>query len=239
MVTEESDATTAASAEIPYTPSAEAQAIYKAYLDDARRRQLSSSENFDKAILTYSSGGLALSLAFLKDFIPIRTASMPFLLYGSWALFVLSTALTTVSFLVSYKAQTLSIQYAEKYYLKGDERYLNRQSWCDRCTKWFNLISGLAFILALGFTSVFVAINLNKADQMAGSKELVTNGLPSAIMQKMSGGAAGPSESKGLPAGTMTPLPPAAQSATAAPAASQPASGTGASSPAGDGQASK
>ncbi|CAM4003067.1 hypothetical protein [Bordetella tumulicola] len=210
-----------------YTPSEAAQTLYKAFLDDAKKRQLSSSENFDKSILTYSSGGLALSLAFLKDFIPIRTATMPYLLYGSWALFVLSTALTTVSFLVSYKAQTLSIQYAEKYYLEGNECYLNRQSWCDRCTKWFNLISGAAFILALVFTSIFVAINLNKANAMAGTKSFAQDGLPSAMMQKMTGGSAEAPLTKGLPAGTMAPVPPAAQSTTTAPAAPQSTSGSG------------
>lgn len=233
------DTRTTAPPETPYAPSEEAQALYKAFLDDARKRQLSSSENFDKAILTYSSGGLALSLAFLKDFIPIRTASMPYLLYGSWALFVLSTAVTTMSFLVSYKAQTLSIHYAEKYYLEGDERYLNRQSWCDLCTKWFNLGSGIAFILALIFTSVFVATNLNEANYMAEKKEFVPNGLPSAIMQKIGGGSTAASDSKGLPAGTMAPVSPAAQSATTAPASSPTTSGGGTTSSTQDGQASE
>lgn len=193
-----------------YVPSEEAKRLCKEYLDDARKRQLSSSENFDKSILTYSSGGLALSLAFLKDFIPIKTASMPYLLYGSWSLFVLATALTIISFLVSYRAQTLSIKFAEKYYLEGDVKYLNKTSWCDLYTRCSNQLAGGAFIIALIFTSVFVAINLNEANQMAETKSLVVNGVPAATMQRTTE-APGALFQKGLPAGTMTPLsPPAA-----------------------------
>lgn len=193
-----------------YVPSEEAKRLCKEFLDDARKRQLSSSENFDKSILTYSSGGLALSLAFLKDFIPIKTATMPYLLYGSWSLFVLATALTIISFLVSYRAQTMSITFAEKYYLEGNEDYLNKTSWCDLYTRWSNRFAGGSFILALVFTSVFVAVNLNEANQMAETKNIVVNGVPAATMQRTTDAPRGTLLQKGLPAGTMTPLSPQA-----------------------------
>ncbi len=45
------------------------------------KRQLSNSDNFDKAVLAYSSAGLALSLGFLKDFVPIAKASYTCLLF--------------------------------------------------------------------------------------------------------------------------------------------------------------
>jgi len=192
-----------------YVPSEEAKRLCKEFLDDARKRQLSSSENFDKSILTYSSGGLALSLAFLKDFIPIKTASMPYLLYGSWSLFVLATALTIISFLVSYRAQTLSIKFAEKYYLEGDAKYLNKTSWCDLYTRCSNQLAGGAFIVALIFTSVFVAINLNEANQMAETKSLVVNGVPAVTMQQTTE-TPGTLFQKGLPVGTMTLIAPQA-----------------------------
>lgn len=198
-----------------YVPSEEAQKLFKEFLDDARKRQLSSSENFDKAILTYSSGGLALSLAFLKDFIPIRTAKLSFLLYGSWSLFVLATALTILSFLVSYRAQTLSILFAQKYYLEGSSQYLNKMSWCDLYTRWSNRFAGGAFILALIFTSVFVAINLNEANQMSEKKDLAVNGVPAATMQKMTNVPTATPLQKGLPASIMTPLPPSAMPSAA------------------------
>jgi len=217
-VTEQSVASseqdTSATLEI-YVPSEEAQKLFKEFLDDARKRQLSSSENFDKAILTYSSGGLALSLAFLKDFIPIRTAKLSFLLYGSWSLFVLATALTILSFLVSYRAQELSILFAQRYYLEGNSQYLNKTSWCDLYTRLSNRFAGSAFILALIFTSVFVAINLNEANQMSEKKDLAVNGVPASTMQEMTNVSTDAPLHKGLPAGIMTPLSPGAMPSSA------------------------
>jgi hypothetical protein len=41
-----------------------------------------ASDEFDKSILTYSSGGLGVSLAFVKDIVPLaQTVALP-LLYG-------------------------------------------------------------------------------------------------------------------------------------------------------------
>lgn len=50
---------------------AERQRLYERHRDDLSKRQISNAENLDKSILTYSGAGLALSLGFLKDFIPI------------------------------------------------------------------------------------------------------------------------------------------------------------------------
>lgn len=182
-----------------------AEQMYQAYVEDARKRQLSSSENLDKTILTYSSGGLALSLTFLKDFIPIRAATAGYLLYFSWALFVLATTLTTVSFWLSYQAQTKSIQYAEEYYLNGKPEFQNKQSIYNRITTWINPTSCLAFIAALISTFFFVFLNLDKATHMAGKTTFTQDGLPSAEMLKVQ--TTGTPFQKGLPAGSMPSVP--------------------------------
>ncbi|WP_147330454.1 MULTISPECIES: hypothetical protein [unclassified Duganella] len=201
-----------------YVPSEEATKIFATYKAEAEKRQLSSSENFDKSILTYSSGGLAVSLTFLKDFIPIKEASGAFLLYGSWLFFVIATGVTITSFLVSYKAQENSLFCAQKYYLEGLEDYFNRKSWCDHVTKWFNIISGIAFVLALIFTSIFVSINLDKASTMSDKKTVVRgiaqDGIGSPTMTKMQNsnetlqrGLPTPTMQKVIPASAPTPAP--------------------------------
>jgi hypothetical protein len=160
------------------------QKLYEDYVNEANKRQISSSENFDKSILTYSSSGLAISLTFLKDFIPFSKATATSLLLSSWALFVLAIALTTVSFALSYKANELSKDYYRKY-LDGDENYFNKKSNWEKMLVIFNFISGLSFILAITFTSLFVALNLKGAEAMTEKKvvhERTQDGLPSASM---------------------------------------------------------
>lgn len=79
------------------------------------KRQLSNSDNLDKAVLAYSSAGLALSLGFLKDFISLATASQKWLLFTSWALFVLAVVVTIVSFLTSQRGIAKQLKLGERY----------------------------------------------------------------------------------------------------------------------------
>jgi hypothetical protein len=153
-----------------FVPDDEAKKIFAAHKAEAEKRQLSSSDNFDKSILTYSSAGLAVSLAFLKDFVPISKASWASLLYTSWFLFVLATSLTIVSFLISYRAQELSISDAEEYYLNGKEEYLNKSRWHNSYIGYSNSISGVAFVSALALSSLFVGLNLDVRKEAVENK---------------------------------------------------------------------
>ena len=185
----------------------------------------SSSENFDKSILTYSSGGLAISFTFLKDFIPVNEAVYVALLYTSWLCFVAATALTIISFLISYKAQELSISFAEEYFINGKEEFCNKQTWHSSGVKWFNILSGALFVVALIATSFFVKLNMEeKAKTM--EKKIVNDGMSPALTQKVTGVT-----QRGLPAASMpkVPVSPAQPSSgTTAPSApaSQPITGS-------------
>jgi hypothetical protein len=75
--------------------------VYERTRDDLSKRQLSNAENLDKSVLTYSGAGLALSLGFLKDFIPIREAKLPWALYGSWIAFTAAMVLVVLSYVFS------------------------------------------------------------------------------------------------------------------------------------------
>ena len=190
-----------------YIPSEDAKKIYNDFVADLRKRQLSSSENFDKSILTYSSGGLAVSLTFLKDFIPVSAAEASWLLYASWALFSLSAITTIISFLVSYEAQEHKQRIAERYYMHGDVSALSEKSNLDSAVTYLNYASGAAFVLALIFTTLFVSLNLNKAAEMKENRRMISNtsttatqsqsgnvdilqkGIPSGSLQKIPGGS--------------------------------------------------
>jgi hypothetical protein len=191
-----------------FEPSEERRSLYDKYWAEAQSRQRSSSENFDKSILTYSSSGLAISLAFLKDFVPIgRIAVWPHLLYLSWVCFVLATGLTISSFLVSYRAQELSAEYAEEYLINGKDQFYNKKTWRDAYIKWSNVISGVAFVIALILTSVFVKFNLERRAEMSEQKSIAQDGMLPAKMQRAN---PGDTFHKGMPPASM-PLAPVAQ----------------------------
>lgn len=72
-----------------------------------RTRQSSNTQMFDKAILTLSSAGLGVSLAFIKDIVPLDKAisvwglKTTIVLYVSWGLFVAAIVTTLYSFIAS------------------------------------------------------------------------------------------------------------------------------------------
>ena len=50
--------------------------LFKETYDELVKKQISNSENFDRSILTLSTSGLGISLAFIKDFVPLATARL-------------------------------------------------------------------------------------------------------------------------------------------------------------------
>lgn len=65
----------------------ETKKIYSETRNDLLNRHLSNTEAFDKAVLSLSSAGLGVSLAFIKDIVPIHTIINIRLLYISWLCF--------------------------------------------------------------------------------------------------------------------------------------------------------
>ncbi|MGX9782196.1 hypothetical protein [Janthinobacterium lividum] len=197
-----------------FEPSEERKKLYATYWAEAQTRLRLSSDSFDKAILTYSSSGLAVSLAFLKDIVPIKTALYPIMLYVSWGCFVISTGLTVLSFLASYKSQEIALDHAGKYYMEGREEFLGKETWHSCAIVWLNRCAGAAFISALVATSVFVGINLSRESDMT-KRTYAQDGMPPALMQKVTGEQL----NKGLPAASIPKAPPAQKpQATSVPA---------------------
>jgi len=134
--------------------------LYDAYFKDARAQQVASQQSYDKAILLYSSGGLALSITFLKDFIGgAKNAVSLWILQISWALFALAMLATVLSFLASAAAHAESMEDAKSYYLDCDDSAWNRVSWKDALLRYMNQISGFSFIGGVCATVWFAILN--------------------------------------------------------------------------------
>ncbi len=132
---------------------------------DLLKRQLSNSENYDKAVLSLSTIFLGLSLTFLKDFVSIQQVVCPCLLYYSWITFGIAILSTIVSFWVSQYAINVQLKKAEDYYLNDVKDALNK-SWSAKITDWVNIISGVLFVLGVSLTIAFVIVNFERSKIM-------------------------------------------------------------------------
>jgi hypothetical protein len=159
--------------------------IYERCRDDLLKRQLSNTENYDRSILSLSTTILALSLAFIKDIVPIERALYIYLIKISW--YFLSTAIigTILSFILSQIAITRELEYAKKYYLEGKDEYYNKLNMPAKITNILNYFSGLIFIIAILLTVLFVSLNLGGGEKMSGKKTIVTGGATIPSMQKI------------------------------------------------------
>ena len=166
----------------------ERKRLHERHRDDLSKRELSNAENLDKSILTYSGAGLALSLGFLKDFIPISKAQFSWALYGSWIFFTLAMVLVIASYVASLKVIRLQLDRSERYYLSNNEDAFNEHGMWDRCADHLNQwMSAAAFVVALICTTLFVSTNL-KGASMSDKKTtpVVTyDGVTGAQMQKV------------------------------------------------------
>lgn len=187
----------------------QAEKNYDEYRKILLDRQLSNSEKYDGALLSLSTGVLGLSLAFIKDIVPIGGLLIVWVLVVSWVLFAISIILTITSYITSQKGISTQLEYAEEYYLKGNEDYLNKENPYSGWTECFNLWSGVCFIFALLFTILFVTVNLYEAMKMSEKKSdsaPIFDGAVIPQMQSMSSN--GGIEKKGAPIPDMKPVPP-------------------------------
>jgi hypothetical protein len=134
--------------------------IYEATRKDLLVRQLSNAEKYDNAILTLSAGILGVSLAFIKDIVPIDEAINVCLLKLSWVCFSLAIVFTISSFMLSQWAIKVQLTYAERYYLDSKDDFLKKRNVPAIATDWFNLLAGILFIIGVSTTVSFVIYNL-------------------------------------------------------------------------------
>jgi len=189
---------------------------------EVEKRLLQNADNFDKAILTYSSAGLALSLAFLKDFVPVSSATHSYLLFWSWALFVVAVLITVLSYLTSQLAQRRLLEKSQKYNIELDDAAFDLPNRPQQLTEAATYIAAASFVLALLASTLFVGLNVATGANMATRSGVpVNNGATVPTMQRVPQG-----EQRGAPTPTMQQVPPSPPAQ--APSAPAPAGGTSA-----------
>ena len=139
----------------------ERQRLHDSLRDDLFKRQLSNSENLDRAILMLSSAGLGLSLVFVKGLVPLTKADYMCLLYFSWFLFGSAILSTLVSFFVSQQGIKKQLEMNKQYYLERKEEVVNQKNLWASVTEYLSYVSALTYIEADFFLVFFIALNLN------------------------------------------------------------------------------
>jgi|SRR5882724_7539001 len=180
-----------------------------------------STDSYDQSLLTLSSAGLGLSIAFIKDLVPLQSAVWLPLLYVSWVLFVLTILFTVASFLLSVKVQKLQLEYLWKFYVGRDDSYRDKKSWYSNSLQWCTIIGGTFFLSAFICTAVFAVGNVlrySKVNEptkssrlMEGRNSVAMTPLPSTGAQSNSAGealVAVPAKVDATPCVTATPTSP-------------------------------
>lgn len=190
--------------EVPlYVPSDEEKKLHAEFIAEAHKREMASTDNFDKSVLTLSSAGLGLSISFLKDF-GGQSVLWPWVLYGSWILFVAATLSTMLSFMSSVKALELAKHNAKHAYLEGDWAAFDAPNKWNKRTIGLNYSSALTFFFAFVFTIIFVIVNVQ------GRTMATSTNTPTSQLEKK--GLAIPTMQRPTPATSQPVSPPAAPS---------------------------
>ncbi len=145
--------------------------IHDAYRAELLKRQLSNTENYDKAIFSLSSSALALSLTAIKFIIPIDTAYYLWAIKLSWVLFLFTIILSLGSFLVSNHGITKQLSIAEDLYIKGLVKAQTEKNYFANLNSVLNYITGTMFVLAISMTIFFVTVNINGSSKMSNEKK--------------------------------------------------------------------
>lgn len=135
---------------------------------------LSNSQILDKALLSLSSAGLGVSLAFIKNVVSLDKATNLCFLHWSWAAFVGTIIFTLVSFVMSQcglekqSDQTLnelanlddeSSEYADNNESEDNKEEKDPSDLPFQISKWLTRLSLACYIIAIIFTVLFVKSN--------------------------------------------------------------------------------
>lgn len=162
--------------------------LYADTRSDLLKRQLSNSENADRAILSVSTAALGFSLAFLKDIVSLQDAAFPFLPYLSWALFTLSIVVTLLSFFTSQNAIDEQLALAHRYYIDRDEAAAVLRPKYARVTETLNKSGAALLVAGLLATCMFVGINPWKGIAMSDEKQIIKGASVPLIQRAPQGG---------------------------------------------------
>ena len=145
--------------------------IFEAARDHLNDAQIKNSESFDRAILTLSSAGLALTLSLTKVVVSIDEAVYLCALHLAWGCFSLAIISTILSFLSSNKAIAKEREHIYEYYINENNKYENAENTWGIITYRLNRLSAIVFIIGMLSTVTYVWANTQKEDQMTTTTE--------------------------------------------------------------------
>jgi hypothetical protein len=132
--------------------------------DDLLSRDLSNTENYDKAILTLSSSSLALSITTIKFVVPVATATYIILLKSARVLLAISIVCSLLAYLISNKAMGVQLNNARDYYKKDIESAFSEKNVFTTINSYINIITGLTFAFAICLLITFITINIETGE---------------------------------------------------------------------------
>jgi hypothetical protein len=140
----------------------ERKRLYEQQIEVARDNQNKMSDEFDKNLLALSSGALGVSLAFIKDIVPLKDAGFRCALYLSWVSFTLCILVTLMSFRFSMHANAVYMEYLYKYYIEDRSEYFNKQSPWSIANSVCAILGSIFFLAGLTATLIFAIANLTR-----------------------------------------------------------------------------
>jgi len=125
---------------------------YRNQLIDAEQK---AQDNFDKTVLSLSSGALGISFVFLKDIVGDTPASIS-LLMVAWISWALSSTSVLISFYMSHKALRHAIKQVDFNKIREE----HPGSWYDKFTGFLNGFALILFVVGLFSMIWFIKMNL-------------------------------------------------------------------------------
>ncbi len=134
--------------------------LYDAHLKQTWQDIQSSTDSFDKSLLTVSSAALGFSVAFIKDIAHLPTAAWRPVLYASWLCFAACIVITVFSFRLSVTALNRQLEYLNQYYEKKNESFLTKKSTAGIMLDVFTWLAASLFLGGIICTMIFCIKNV-------------------------------------------------------------------------------
>lgn len=136
--------------------------LYNSHAEQTWKDLQTSSDDFDKNLLKFSSAALALSLTVIKQLVPLKEAVFKVYLYASWIAFGACIVTTIFSFPLSVQAQKRHLKNLYEYYINRNDEYLNGTNPWTIAVAVFGWISGVFFLAGIIATVVFAIENARR-----------------------------------------------------------------------------
>lgn len=144
------------------TPTELNRQLYNDAYKDCVAAIRSSSDNYDRNLITISSAFIAVPFALIRQAGGNKPLVGPINLYLAEGAFLLTILLVLLSFQLSAKVNRVRIFVLKSYYLDQDDKALTKETKWSSCLTVVNAGSGLTFFIAVILTAVFVYRNLGR-----------------------------------------------------------------------------